>query len=436
MKLHIGANIRTLRRQADMTQEQLAERLGVTYQSVSRWENEENYPDLELIPRIASIFEVTADTLLATTESVEERFRLHTQALEEASRENNVEKAVNILKDIALSARDYSEMLFMPITIPLEQYKLDKDPRIIAQLVKTAEAFLRYTTKQNTSTYLIQSLAAWVEDETFDSFLEKYASQEELTWHALRLYRYYHRGGHWKEIVRLEQRNLYVRILDICLDRNTWHTPCGMSSQYSFEYIRYTTLFCLDLLHRFNEIIPAPEYPVSGDGEVDIFMEARMYLGIRLAAVRAYENNREGMYTVLEDTVSLMEKLVNMGEILTSEQITERYNRRKEKTHECLLLEVPNITCRSRAMEGYIGGVAHQWSKNWTPDQPVCLRQSTSIHLPKYTSHLYPSELYRWLTGIYPSGFSTWFHPFREEERYRALAERAGACIRTRPLTE
>ena len=39
MKLNIGENLRRLRRAADMTQEQLADKLGVAYQSVSRWEN-------------------------------------------------------------------------------------------------------------------------------------------------------------------------------------------------------------------------------------------------------------------------------------------------------------------------------------------------------------------------------------------------------------
>ena len=39
MKLNIGENIRSHRKQADMTQEQLADKLGVSFQSVSRWEN-------------------------------------------------------------------------------------------------------------------------------------------------------------------------------------------------------------------------------------------------------------------------------------------------------------------------------------------------------------------------------------------------------------
>lgn len=434
MKLHIGANIRALRRQADMTQEQLAEMLGVTYQSVSRWENEENYPDLELIPRIASIFEVTADTLLATTESVEERYQMHIRALREAAEENNTDKAADILKSIEISARDFKDQFFGDLLTAMKTYKFMKDPRIAIELKKIAEAYLKYGSTHRE--YLIQSLAEWVEDDGFENFLDTYASHENLTRNALRLHRYQMRGGHRKELVELEQRNLYAKIMDICLDRHTWHTPCGMSSQYSFEYIRYTTLFCLDLLHRFNEIIPAPEYPVSGDGEVDIFVDARLYLGIRLAAVRAYENDREGMYTALEDTVSLMEKLVDMGEILTQEQMTERYNQRKAKTHECLLQEVPNITCHSRTMEGYIGGVVQQWGKKWAPDQPVCLSQFTSIHLPYYMSNPHPFLIHHDLTKILQSGFTTWFHPFREEERYRALSERAGACIRTRPALE
>ena len=39
MKLNIGNNIRTLRRSKDMTQDELAEKLGVTFQTISRWEN-------------------------------------------------------------------------------------------------------------------------------------------------------------------------------------------------------------------------------------------------------------------------------------------------------------------------------------------------------------------------------------------------------------
>ncbi|MBQ2278772.1 MAG: helix-turn-helix transcriptional regulator, partial [Clostridia bacterium] len=68
MKLSLGDNIRTFRRAMDMTQEQLAELLGVSFQSVSRWENGTTYPDMELLPALARIFSVTVDALLGMSD--------------------------------------------------------------------------------------------------------------------------------------------------------------------------------------------------------------------------------------------------------------------------------------------------------------------------------------------------------------------------------
>ncbi|WP_411345292.1 helix-turn-helix domain-containing protein [Paenibacillus sp. WLX1005] len=61
-----------LRKQHHMTQEMLAERLGVTFQAVSKWENGNSYPDIMLLPHIADVFGVTLDELFGrcSTESV------------------------------------------------------------------------------------------------------------------------------------------------------------------------------------------------------------------------------------------------------------------------------------------------------------------------------------------------------------------------------
>lgn len=63
--MNIGKNIKQLRLQKDLTQEQLAEKLGVSYQAVSKWENDANTPDISLLPEIASFFGVPIDTLFA-----------------------------------------------------------------------------------------------------------------------------------------------------------------------------------------------------------------------------------------------------------------------------------------------------------------------------------------------------------------------------------
>ena len=56
MKLNMGNTIKKLRKEREITQEELAELLGVSCQSVSRWENNSCYPDIELIPTIATFF--------------------------------------------------------------------------------------------------------------------------------------------------------------------------------------------------------------------------------------------------------------------------------------------------------------------------------------------------------------------------------------------
>lgn len=60
----LGENILKLRKEKKLTQEQLASLLGVTFQAVSRWENGQAYPDIELIPQLASVFGVSIDSLL------------------------------------------------------------------------------------------------------------------------------------------------------------------------------------------------------------------------------------------------------------------------------------------------------------------------------------------------------------------------------------
>ncbi|MBP3392521.1 MAG: helix-turn-helix transcriptional regulator [Clostridia bacterium] len=62
--LKIGEHIRLRRKAQGLTQEQLANLLGVTKAAVSKWENEESYPDITLLPQIAQLFQISLDALL------------------------------------------------------------------------------------------------------------------------------------------------------------------------------------------------------------------------------------------------------------------------------------------------------------------------------------------------------------------------------------
>lgn len=63
MNLSIGKKISSLRKQNNLTQEQLAEYLNVSNAAISKWESGVSYPDIETIPIIAEIFQVSIDTL-------------------------------------------------------------------------------------------------------------------------------------------------------------------------------------------------------------------------------------------------------------------------------------------------------------------------------------------------------------------------------------
>ena len=73
MKLSLGENIKLFRKAKDITQEQLAEMLNVSSQSVSRWELGICYPDMELLPMLAEIFEITVDKLLGVDNIAEKK---------------------------------------------------------------------------------------------------------------------------------------------------------------------------------------------------------------------------------------------------------------------------------------------------------------------------------------------------------------------------
>lgn len=59
----ISENIAKLRKNAGYTQETLAEKLGVTFQAISKWENGRSSPDIDLLPKLADLFDCSIDGL-------------------------------------------------------------------------------------------------------------------------------------------------------------------------------------------------------------------------------------------------------------------------------------------------------------------------------------------------------------------------------------
>ena len=98
MNITLGENIKRLRRDRQLTQEQLAEALEVSFQAVSKWENKVTYPDIEVLPVIAGYFDVTVDELLGV--DVERK-------------EEEVKKILDQSKELRHNGKIYDDMCFL-----------------------------------------------------------------------------------------------------------------------------------------------------------------------------------------------------------------------------------------------------------------------------------------------------------------------------------
>ena len=62
--MFIAENLRSLRKDHGLTQEDLAAMLGISPQSISKWERGESYPDIQLLPALANIFRTSIDAII------------------------------------------------------------------------------------------------------------------------------------------------------------------------------------------------------------------------------------------------------------------------------------------------------------------------------------------------------------------------------------
>ncbi len=134
MNILIGENIKRLRKEKKITQENLAEIFNVTPAAVSKWENDETYPDITLLFPLSHFFGVTIDELMGYDYMViEEEIK---KAKEEIYNAWALENDWNKAKELAIKARteypnDYQLMVIYLFYITGGQ--ADNDPKVLIQ---------------------------------------------------------------------------------------------------------------------------------------------------------------------------------------------------------------------------------------------------------------------------------------------------------------
>lgn len=154
MNILIGENIKRLKKEKKVTQEKLAEVFNVTPAAVSKWENNETYPDITLLFPLSHFFGVTIDELMGYDYlAVEEEIKKVKSQIHDAwVIEKNWKKA----KELTIEAKnkypnDYEIMVKYLLYITGGQ--ADNDPQVLIQnekeILKTCDAILDGCDEEN-----------------------------------------------------------------------------------------------------------------------------------------------------------------------------------------------------------------------------------------------------------------------------------------------
>ena len=386
MKLTIGENIRKYRKKNDMTQEALADRLGVTYQSVSRWENGSTYPDLELLPSISEIFGISVDELLGMP-SIEKEKRAK-EAFDELRREcmkkvYDAEHIVELIRDIRRNYMNTDEA-WRPWTEGND--RAFRDPKILPEVRLMAEAYLE---RAPMDPHVLQTMAVIEDEEHLEEFIKKFTTPFDCSERALMLRRYRNRG----DVEKFE------------LERN------------------------YQLYGAFN-ILLCPGYLVNWKAGKEKWSAANDFMEHLLAVIRTdAEDDRPDMWVQdrLELGLKSAKRLIASGKYDEAVQKIEKVVILLEHTMK-ITDEVPLSTSCS-FLEGMKWTAKEDWhSHNNSPDAPEerMIYISTKMNNMSTCYCVYPSDS---LEALKDKAFD----PLREREEFRALCERVRELIVIRP---
>ena len=391
MKLTIGENIRNFRKKNDLTQEALADRLGVTYQSISRWENGTTYPDLELIPAIAEVLAVTVDELLGMPQIEKEKRAI--EAFDELRREcikrdYNADKIVSLLRDIRRNFLD-SGSAWRPWVEGNE--RAFRDPKILPEVRLLAEAYLE---RNPMYPHTIVTMAEIEDEDKIEEFLSKHTTAFDCSKRALLFKRYWLRGD--AERFEPERRYQLYNAFSTLLSPHRYLLQLDENNEHRAATDKFMETI-LSLI-RFD----------AADNRPDIWIEDRMALGIKSAVRSISSGNHEEALSQIEAVVKLLEETM----MITDE----------------VLLPTSN-----RFLDGMEWLAKEDWmDRDNNPDSPeermifIITQMNDNRECFSSCYCIFPGNYYDMLNGKS-------FDPIRNHPDFEKLCERVKALIVTKP---
>ena len=127
--MKFNENLKYLRKEEKMTQENLAERLNVSRQAVTKWESGQSLPDIENLKQIADLFGVTMDSLVGDVES---------------KKESNINKKINDIGYFIFGAIILLIGIFFSIYSFIEKITSSEDIKVISSIILGGILFISF----------------------------------------------------------------------------------------------------------------------------------------------------------------------------------------------------------------------------------------------------------------------------------------------------
>lgn len=440
MKLNLGENIRKYRKRIDWTQEQLADRLGVSYQSVSRWESGNGYPDMEHLPTMARLFSVTMDDLIGYGDENQKLPRMKmAEKFRESLKNGDIDEIVSLMRLIRYEYFDELDQVYFPL-LSVRPGKLTESPKFMEELRLLTGEYLKHGNSHSAKYAMIEMMIKLEDDEHFERLVEEYHiyGRHDLSINGMLMARAMAKEDDEEYKITRAIKKMSDLYDYFERDRLVWYKKWNPAWRGVIppeveddlpDVPELDPFLCADrsrrklrMLHDFNGVDPDAKHPVSGDGKLDLWFTIRIEIGFFYAAQLSACGEHDLALTVLEDCTGLIEQAHDFPD--GAEQYRNGYHPEK----------LPQLTCSSPELTGITACRA-----------PVFIRDSDlppQIHIfvqrRRHFEHIrrgYDSVdlgyLQNWqyscLTEqqIPREGFrSSWFDPIRNHPRYLAVVER------------
>lgn len=230
MNLTIGANIKKLRNQKHITQDKLAENLGVTPQAISRWESGAGFPAIEYLPDLAAFFSVSVDELLGVKQSEREARREEIyQTIGHIEECGYNPSAIDLLREAhADFPSDEKISLALAKALRSEMYEDEPNNANLKEAEKILLGLIRNADEYDFKFSCVKELAViykevWEDEDRYKEALEMLPSLNSCR--EIFLTDYYNGGKQDPETVRSSLLTLSVHTMSILRDYIVYSLP-------------------------------------------------------------------------------------------------------------------------------------------------------------------------------------------------------------------